>query len=350
MYMVRVAHGIKAPRLEPCPSRTAGLTDNCMTGTAIPPTGTDPVILASGLTKRFDTFTAVDAIDFAVERGECFGFLGPNGAGKTTTMRMIYGASPITAGSLLLMGIEAAGGQRSREIKQRIGVIPQEDNLDHELTVTENLRVFCRFHGLSGADARARVGELLEFVQLTDKADAKVMMLSGGMKRRLMIARGLIGDPSIIVLDEPTTGLDPGARHNLWERLYDLRKRQVTLLLTTHYMDEAEQLCDRLVIMDRARIVATGSPRQLIAEHYRIVAPAGIRHLAAETSARCYHGVTVYRADGTKVGSDSSTRDRDGRYNSGVDAEVRGGEVLYVQVEGFWTSEGRATLQVHWRD
>ena len=230
-------------------------------------TPAQPVVQATGLTKKFDDFTAVDAIDFAVKRGECFGFLGPNGAGKTTTMRMIYGASPITGGSLMLAGIEAAGGQRSREIKRTIGVIPQEDNLDHELTVIENLLVFCRFHGLSGGAAKARAAELLEFVQLSEKANAKVMMLSGGMKRRLMIARGLIGDPSIIVLDEPTTGLDPGARHNLWERLYDLRRRQVTLLLTTHYMDEAEQLCDRLVIMDHGKIVATGSPRELIAEH-----------------------------------------------------------------------------------
>ncbi|MGE3853284.1 MAG: ABC transporter ATP-binding protein [Planctomycetota bacterium] len=279
----------------------------------------EPVVQATGLTKRFDELTAVDGIDFAVQRGECFGFLGPNGAGKTTTMRMIYGASPISAGSLKLLGLEAAGGSASREIKRVIGVIPQEDNLDHELTVTENLAVFCRFHGLHGAAGRERVTELLDFVQLSDKANAKVMMLSGGMKRRLMIARGLIGNPSIIVLDEPTTGLDPGARQNLWERLYDLRRRQVTLLLSTHYMDEAEQLCDRLVIMDRGKIVATGSPRELIAQHtlphvveLRFDAtavsdddtlPAAVKSLEekAARSERLRHRLLLYTDDGEQL-------------------------------------------------
>jgi len=227
----------------------------------------DPAVKAVNLRKNYGDFVAVDGIDFEIQRGECFGFLGPNGAGKTTTMRMIYRASPVGSGSLMILGHEAAQGHRDRAIKGRIGVVPQEDNLDTELTLRENLQVFARFYGLGKAQAATRTDELLEFVQLREKADAKAFQLSGGMKRRALIARGLLGDPELLVLDEPTTGLDPQARINLWERLRDLKRKQATLILTTHYMDEAEQLCDRLVIMDKGKIVAQGAPKALIREH-----------------------------------------------------------------------------------
>jgi lipooligosaccharide transport system ATP-binding protein len=221
-----------------------------------------PLIHARGLTKRFGPLTAVDAIDFDVQAGEAFGFLGPNGAGKTSTMRMIGCASPVTAGTLLVMGLDPRSD--GAEIKAHIGVVPQQDNLDTELTVRENLLMYARYFDITGADARRRTDELLEFVQLAERADAQVDPLSGGMKRRLTIARSLINDPSLILFDEPTTGLDPQARHVLWDRLYRLKQRGATLVITTHYMDEAEQLCDRLVIMDKAKIVAEGTPRQLI--------------------------------------------------------------------------------------
>ena len=227
----------------------------------------DPAVKAVNLRKNYGDFVAVDGIDFEIQRGECFGFLGPNGAGKTTTMRMIYRASPVGSGSLMILGHEAAQGHRDRAIKGRIGVVPQEDNLDTELTLRENLQVFARFYGLSKSQAATRTDELLEFVQLREKADAKAFQLSGGMKRRALIARGLLGDPELLVLDEPTTGLDPQARINLWERLRDLKRKNATLILTTHYMDEAEQLCDRLVIMDKGKIVAQGAPKALIREH-----------------------------------------------------------------------------------
>ncbi len=236
----------------------------CATETAPPP---EIAVEAQGLEKRYGDLAAVAGIDFEIRRGECFGFLGPNGAGKTTTMRMIYRASPLAGGRLRVLGLEVGAGERDRELKRRIGVVPQEDNLDQELSVRENLRVFCRFFGIGGAAARARVDELLRFANLEDKADVEVQRLSGGMKRRALIARGLLGDPSLLVLDEPTTGLDPQARHNLWEKLREMKSRRATLVLTTHYMDEAERLCDRLVIMDRGRIVARGAPRALIAEH-----------------------------------------------------------------------------------
>jgi lipooligosaccharide transport system ATP-binding protein len=227
-----------------------------------PPTS---LVHARGLTKRFGDFTAVDGIDFDVEPGEAFGFLGPNGAGKTSTMRMIGCISPVTAGTLRVLGMDpAADGSR---IRARLGVVPQQDTLDMELTVLENLLIYGRYFDLSYAEARRRAAELLEFVQLTDRAGDEVEPLSGGMKRRLTIARGLINEPDILLLDEPTTGLDPQARHLVWERLYRLKRQGVTLILTTHYMDEAEQLCDRLVVMDKARIVAQGSPRTLIEEH-----------------------------------------------------------------------------------
>jgi lipooligosaccharide transport system ATP-binding protein len=223
---------------------------------------TPPLIRARGLTKRFGTFTAVDAIDFEVEPGEAFGFLGPNGAGKTSTMRMIGCVSPVTDGELSVLGMDPA--RDGPRIRARIGVVPQQDTLDTELTVEDNLVIYGRYFGLSRAEARRRSGELLEFVQLTDRAGSQVEPLSGGMKRRLSIARSLINQPDLMLLDEPTTGLDPQARHLVWDRLYRLKQRGTTLVLTTHYMDEAEQLCDRLVVMDKAKIVAEGSPRELI--------------------------------------------------------------------------------------
>ena len=223
----------------------------------------EPVLVrAKALTKRFGDQLAVDGIDFQVRRGEVFGFLGPNGAGKTTTMRMIACVSPLTDGELTVLGRDprSEGG----EIRARLGVVPQEDNLDTELTVVDNLLIYGRYFGLPVAEIRRRADELLRFARLDDRRDSRVDPLSGGMKRRLIIARALINEPEMVLLDEPTTGLDPQARHMLWERLYRLKREGVTLVLTTHYMDEAEQLCDRLVIMDGGRIVAEGSPRQLI--------------------------------------------------------------------------------------
>jgi lipooligosaccharide transport system ATP-binding protein len=227
----------------------------------------DAAVIGKELRKSYGDFVAVDGIDFEIPRGVCFGFLGPNGAGKTTTMRMIYRASPIGGGSLSILGHDVGKGRNDRRIKQHLGVVPQDDNLDQELSVRENLEIFARFYGLSRKAAKARAVELLEFVQLTERAESKVLELSGGMKRRVLIARGLVGNPELVVLDEPTTGLDPQARINLWDRMRDLKRRNATLVLTTHYMDEAEQLCDRLVIMDKGKIVAEGAPRELIQEH-----------------------------------------------------------------------------------
>lgn len=222
-------------------------------------------VQASGLTKRFGDFTAVDGIDLAVERGETFGFLGPNGAGKSSTMRMIAAVSPVTDGTLRVLGMDPA--THGPTIRARLGVVPQEDSLDIELSVRENLWVYGRYFGLPRHVIRERTRELLAFAQLQERATSAVDELSGGMKRRLTIARALVNDPDLVLLDEPTTGLDPQARHALWGRLYELKQRGVTLLLTTHYMDEAEQLCDRLVVIDRGHIVAQGSPSGLIAEH-----------------------------------------------------------------------------------
>ena len=223
------------------------------------------LIHARGLTKKFGALVAVDAIDFDVAPGEAFGFLGPNGAGKTSTMRMIGCVSPVTEGTLRVLGMDPeADGPR---IRARIGVVPQADTLDMELTVFENLLIYGRYFDLSHKEAGRRANELLEFVQLDERKADKVEPLSGGMKRRLTIARSLINEPDLLLLDEPTTGLDPQARHLLWDKLYRLKQRGVTLVLTTHYMDEAEQLCDRLVVMDKAKIVAEGSPRELIARY-----------------------------------------------------------------------------------
>ena len=229
------------------------------------PTATDSLIHARGLTKRFGELTAVDGIDFDVAPGESFGFLGPNGAGKTSAMRMIGCVSPISGGTLRVLGLDpAADGPR---IRSRLGVVPQQDTLDTELTVRENLLIYGRYFGLSRAECAKRADELLDFAQLTERANDQVEHMSGGMKRRLTIARSLINEPDLMLLDEPTTGLDPQARHLLWDRLYRLKQRGVTLVLTTHYMDEAEQLCDRLVVMDKAKIVAEGSPSELIARY-----------------------------------------------------------------------------------
>jgi len=227
------------------------------------------MIRAVGLRKSFGSgptaFEAVRGIDVDVRRGEAFGFLGPNGAGKSSTMRMVAAVSPVTAGTLRIVGLDpATDGPR---IRARIGVCPQEDTLDTELTVRDNLFVYGRYFGLPRKEVSQRVDELLEFVQLTDKARASVEDLSGGMKRRLTIARSLINRPEVLLLDEPTTGLDPQARHVVWERLFRLKQQGVTLVLTTHYMDEAEQLTDRLVVMDKGLIVAEGSPRALIEQH-----------------------------------------------------------------------------------
>jgi lipooligosaccharide transport system ATP-binding protein len=228
----------------------------------MPPTDTVSLVHARGLTKRFGDLLAVDSIDFDVAPGEAFGFLGPNGAGKTSTMRMIGCVSPPSGGTLRILGMDpVVDGPR---IRARLGVVPQSDTLDQELTVEENLYVYARFFEIPRADAWRIARELLEFVQLSERAKSQVEPLSGGLKRRLTIARGLVNDPELLLLDEPTTGLDPQARHLVWERLYRLKQRGATLVLTTHYMDEAEQLCDRLVIMDKAKIVAEGSPRELI--------------------------------------------------------------------------------------
>ncbi|MBB5920408.1 lipooligosaccharide transport system ATP-binding protein [Actinoalloteichus hoggarensis] len=223
------------------------------------------LIHAEGLTKRFGDFEAVRGIDVSVRPGEAFGFLGPNGAGKSSTMRMIACVSPRTGGELRVLGMDpAVDGPR---IRARLGVVPQQDTLDLELSVRENLHVYGRYFGLSRAAVRAKAVELLEFAQLTDRAADKVEPLSGGMKRRLTIARSLVNDPEVLLLDEPTTGLDPQARHVLWDRLFRLKQAGVTLILTTHYMDEAEQLCDRLVVMDGGRIAAEGSPAELIRDY-----------------------------------------------------------------------------------
>ncbi|WP_282769967.1 MULTISPECIES: ABC transporter ATP-binding protein [Saccharomonospora] len=225
----------------------------------------DVLVEAKALVKRFGEFEAVRGIDLQVRRGEVFGFLGPNGAGKSSTMRMIASTSPRSDGYLSVLGMDPE--RDGPRIRARLGVVPQEDILDVELTVRQNIQVYGRYFGLSRATVRAKAEELLEFAQLADRAEAEVESLSGGMKRRLTIARAMVNDPELLLLDEPTTGLDPQARHVLWDKLFQLKSQGVTLLLTTHYMDEAEQLCDRLVVIDGGRIVAEGSPADLIARY-----------------------------------------------------------------------------------
>ena len=222
----------------------------------------EELIVARGLTKKFGDFTAVDGIDFSVYRGESFGLLGPNGAGKSTTMRIIGATSQRTSGEITILGKDPE--KFGPQIRAHLGVIPQKDNLDEQLTVTENLYIYGRYFGLANKFIKGKIDELLEFAQLEEKRDAKVESLSGGMKRRLTIARALVSEPDILMLDEPTTGLDPQARHILWDRLFRLKERGVTLVITTHFMDEAEQLCERLIVIDRGKIMAEGSPSDLI--------------------------------------------------------------------------------------
>jgi lipooligosaccharide transport system ATP-binding protein len=224
-----------------------------------------PLILARGLTKNYGDFQAVAGIDFTVAKGESFGLLGPNGAGKSTTMRIIAATSRRTSGELTILDLDPE--LRGPQVRAHLGVVPQQDNLDTELTVAENLYVYGRYFGLSKKYLKNKVEELLAFAQLEDKRDVKVDALSGGMKRRLTIARALVSEPDILMLDEPTTGLDPQARHILWDRLFRLKEDGVTLIITTHFMDEAEQLCDRLIVMDRGRIMAEGSPAELIKQY-----------------------------------------------------------------------------------
>jgi len=223
------------------------------------------VITATALTKKYKEFAAVDGVDFEVAPGESFGLLGPNGAGKSTTMRMVGAVSTRTSGELSILGLDP--NEHGPEIRSQLGVVPQTDNLDTELRVRDNLIVYGRYFGLPRSTVTKRADELLEFAQLTEKSKAKVDDLSGGMKRRLTIARALINEPRILLLDEPTTGLDPQARHILWDRLFRLKEQGTTLVLTTHYMDEAEQLCDRLVVVDKGQIMAEGAPSALIREH-----------------------------------------------------------------------------------
>jgi lipooligosaccharide transport system ATP-binding protein len=225
----------------------------------------ESLISARGLTKKFGDFTAVDGINFDVAKGESFGLLGPNGAGKSTTMRIIAATSRRTAGTISILGRDPE--EHGPQVRAHLGVVPQQDNLDTELTVTENLYIYGRYFGLSKKFVNKKVEELLAFAQLEEKKDVKVEALSGGMKRRLTIARALVSEPDILMLDEPTTGLDPQARHILWDRLFRLKEDGVTLIITTHFMDEAEQLCDRLVVMDKGKIMAEGSPAELIKKY-----------------------------------------------------------------------------------
>jgi lipooligosaccharide transport system ATP-binding protein len=225
----------------------------------------EKLIVARGLTKTYGDFIAVDGIDFDVAKGESFGFLGPNGAGKSTTMRIIGATSVRTSGTLTILGKDPE--VNGPQIRAHLGVVPQQDNLDVELTVSENIFIYGRYFGLSSSFINKKIPELLEFAQLEEKKDTKVQALSGGMKRRLTIARSLVSEPDILMLDEPTTGLDPQARHILWDRLFRLKEQGVTLLITTHYMDEAEQLCDRLIVMDKGKIMAENSPAQLIKDY-----------------------------------------------------------------------------------
>jgi lipooligosaccharide transport system ATP-binding protein len=229
------------------------------------PTRTGGVVTARGLTKRYGVFTAVNGIDFEVAPGESFGFLGPNGAGKSTTMSMIGGVLTRTGGELNVMGLDP--DREGPRVRAHLGVVPQQDNLDEEIKVRDNLYVYGRYFGLKRAYLKPKIDELLDFAQLTDKAGERVDALSGGMKRRLTIARSLVNDPQILLLDEPTTGLDPQARHILWDRLFRLKEQGTTLLVTTHFMDEAEQLCDRLIVVDHGRIMAEGSPSELIRDY-----------------------------------------------------------------------------------
>jgi lipooligosaccharide transport system ATP-binding protein len=279
---------------------------------------TEPLIYAHGLTKRFAKLTAVDGIDFQVAPGEAFGFLGPNGAGKTSTMRMIACVSPRSDGELKVLGMDP--DQSGSKIRSRIGVVPQLDTLDNELSIEENLLIYGRYFDIPTRDIRERSNELIDFVQLQERRKDIVDNLSGGMKRRLTIARALINEPDLVLLDEPTTGLDPQARHLVWDRLYRLKQQGTTLVLTTHYMDEAEQLCDRLVVMDKAKIVAEGSPRQLIEQYVtrevlELRFPAGVQDTLdgkldglGERIEKLPDRVLVYAADGEEAAAAAHAR------------------------------------------
>ncbi|MFW6341968.1 MAG: ATP-binding cassette domain-containing protein [Halothiobacillaceae bacterium] len=225
----------------------------------------DAIVTARGLTRRYGSFVAVDGIDFDIPRGRCFGFLGPNGAGKTTTLKLLMGRSEPDGGTLTVLG--APVPKQARQVRARIGLVPQSDNLDPDFSVRENLRMYGRYFRLPTAEVTARIDELLAFAHLKEKADQKVENLSGGMKRRLTIARALVNDPELVILDEPSTGLDPQVRHLIWARLAELKARGVTLILTTHYMEEAERLCDELVVMDQGRILEQGTPAELVRRH-----------------------------------------------------------------------------------
>ena len=258
----------------------------------------EPAVIARALTKSYDGRVAVDGIDFEVPAGVCFGFLGPNGAGKTTTMKMIYGLVSVEGGELQVLGLDAR--RRRREIKSRIGVVPQETNLDGDLTLRENLIFQARYFGIESRRARKRTDELLEFALLTDRSEERIQALSGGMKRRLLVARALINEPELIVLDEPTTGLDPQARLAVWQALDRLRRQGVTLLLTTHYMEEAARLCDRLLIMDDGQIVTEGAPARLVDRH------VGREILELELGDGCDGEALVESIDGEVTGHDLS--------------------------------------------
>ena len=266
------------------------------------------VIEAEGLTKEFGELRAVDHISFRIRQGECFGFLGPNGAGKTTAIRMINCVSPVTSGKLEILGMDVS--TREREIKALIGVCPQEDNLDPDFTAWHNLLTYARYFGIKKDLAMRRAKELLDFMALSEKKDVEITKLSGGMKRRLVIARALINDPKLLILDEPTTGLDPQARHLIWEKVRDLKRKGVTVLVTTHYMDEAQQLCDRLVIMEKGRILVEGRPLDLVNEHVgagvvEVLEPeAGIEELIGANSwisEKAGDRIHLYTDDNRKV-------------------------------------------------
>ena len=250
------------------------------------PPAPESIVSARGLRKRFGEHCAVDGIDFEITRGRCFGFLGPNGAGKTTTLRMLLGLSPMSAGSLTVFGLPIP--EQARAVRARVGIVPQADNLDPDFTVAENLEIYAAYFGIPKQRAAPRIERLLEFAALTERRAAKVDTLSGGMKRRLIIARALINEPELVVLDEPTTGLDPQARHIIWGRLAELRAAGTTLILTTHYMEEAERLCDELIIMDHGRILDQGSPNALIARHVEaeVIEVRGERSVLFEPIAR----------------------------------------------------------------
>jgi lipooligosaccharide transport system ATP-binding protein len=291
--------------------------------------GPTVLIEARALTKRFGELTAVDGIDFEVVQGECFGLLGPNGAGKTSTIRMICCVSPITSGSLRVLGMEPRDD--GRRIKKRLGVVPQDDNLDTDLSVFENLLAYARYFDLRPAAARERAWEVLDLMALTDKARARIDALSGGMKRRLVVARALMSSPELLVLDEPTTGLDPQARQLFWRKLRQLKRDGMTMLLTTHYMEEAAQLCDRVIIMDESRIIARGTPRELIAE---IIGREVVEVHFDETRREAALASVRGNAEGFEVEETEDVAyifERDGRNAASLDLqalEAIGGEVV----------------------